>query len=86
MYFIEMYKNMFLILELDHTKDFKYIMDYALKGLEMYFQWYSMIFNTFHQSLKMFMHSVCLSVHTLTLESILQISSNLYMLFMSYIE
>ena len=86
--FFEMYNSMFLVQ--GHTKDFRYIMGYASKRLEMYFQFCTMVFNTFQQCWKRFMLSVCLSVrpsvHALTVVNILQISLNLYMLFISDIE
>ena len=55
-----MYNSMFHIQ--DHTKDFGYIMVYASKHLEMYFESCYMFFNIFQQSWKKFIHSVCLSV------------------------
>ena len=58
----------------------------VLKWTWNYFQ-IKNVFNTFQQSWKVFMHSVCLSVclsvHALTLVNILQMSWNWYMLFMS---
>ena len=73
----------------DHTKNFEFIIGYFLKRLEMYSQLCYMVFNTFQQSLKMFVHSVYLSVrphHTLTVVNILQMCFNLYLLFISDIE
>ena len=65
-------------------------MGYASKWLEMYFYLFSMGFKTFQQSWKMFLHSVCLSVHpflhALILLNMLQMYWNLFMLFISDIE
>ena len=41
------------------------------------------VFNILQESWKVFIHSVCLSVHALTLVNILQMSWNLYVLFIS---
>ena len=64
-------------------------MAYASKRLEMYFQLCSMLFNTFQQSCKnayVFGLLVCTSsVHAVTV-NIVQMSLNLYMLFMFDIE
>ena len=46
--FFEKYNRMFHVQ--DQTKDFGYIMGYASKRLEVYFQLRSMVFNTFQQS------------------------------------
>ena len=49
----------------DPTKYFGYIVRYALYAvlrLEMYFELYFMVFNTFQQGSKILMHLVCLSV------------------------
>ena len=60
-------------------------MVYSSKRLEMYFQFCYMVFNIFQQSRKMFLHSVSLSVrpfaHALTVANTIQMSLNLYMLF-----
>ena len=58
--FFEMYNSMLHIQ--DHTKYFEYIMGYALKQLEMYFQLCYLVFNIFQQSWKIFMHLICLFV------------------------
>ena len=81
--FFEMYNSMFHIQ--DHTNDFGYIKGYTSKLLEMYFQLCYMVFNTFQQSSKI-MHSVCLSVHALTVVNIFPMSLNLYMGFRFKIE
>ena len=56
-----------------NTKDFGCIMGYALKWLKMYFSLCYMVFNTFQQNWKIFIHSVYLSVppsvHDLTYSS-----------------
>ena len=67
-----------------HSKDFWYNKGYASKRLEMYFYLYTMGFNTFQQSWKMFMNSVCLGVylsvsqspHSLSVENNNQMSWN----------
>ena len=66
----------------DNARNSLYIMGYASKRLEMYFQFCSMVFNTFQQSLciQFFCLSVRPSVHALNVIIILQISLNLYML------
>ena len=87
-YFIEIHKSTFHM-QYD-TKGFWYIMDYDSKQLEIYFLLCSMVINTFRQSWRMFIRSVCLSVHpsmhALALVNILQKSWNLYMIFISDIE
>ena len=77
-----------------HSKDFWYNMGYASKRLEMNFHLYTMGFNAFQLSWKMFMNSVCLSVclsvrrsvRALTLVNILRMFWNLEMLLISDIE
>ena len=68
-----------------HSKDFCYNMGYASKWLEMYFHLYTMGFNTFQQSWKIFMNLVCLSVrpsvHSLTLANVFQMCSTVFNFF-----
>ena len=58
--FFEVYNSIFHLQ--DHTKDFGYIMGYAMKRLEMIFNCVPWFLTLSNKVEKMFMHSVCLSV------------------------